>query len=520
MSEGRESTIYPFRLFRRKQAANVLEPRARVEALKKLSVRARRAAIDRDPLNRTAEVLTMLLDEAHEELDRTPKDALALTTLVLHALETACTGTEVYEPVLQARAWKVHSQALLVVRSPREALPAIRRAASLIGSSSNYPIEHANITLTEGLVHGKAANYSAALCCIAAASGVYEACGDTARANMALLIEGATLYDQSQFHRAEETFRRSLEIAEGSGDAATAARAYNNLAACATKRNDPGTAAGWYRRAIEGFETCGMTAEVQRATLNLAEVMAQEQRAVEAIAELTKAREAFVARGMPLDAAEVTLKLVELLAANGRTRAAASLAAGIVKLFSDAGMQKEALLALAYVKDDTLPEDTSGAVIPDEVLQEAVAAALIDPEQLVRDVVEATLLPEEDVRRHVALLRSLSKEAGGKPHTVQRLFDMWRRTVAFRIVESTSFPHSREVLAGIPGVDAGLKIARTHLKRNPYSAATVADHSPVRLLRVHETESSPALRVYYTIDEDDTVRLLQVELWEERGADV
>ncbi|HEX9986185.1 MAG TPA: tetratricopeptide repeat protein [Thermoanaerobaculia bacterium] len=516
MSGERESASSFFqRLFTRPA---VIETDARAAELAKLSPARLRAALHGDPFNRTPEVLGALLDRARWQFDRKPRKAFPLTTAVTEVIEAAGAGAAAYELPLRARAWKEHAHSLRLVKTPLRALEVIRHAASLFGTGAGYPIERADVTLTEALVHRDLGNHSAALWCISVADAVYDACGDVVRHNMARELEAAVYYDQSQYARAEAVYQETLEVAELMNDAAGVARSLSNLAACAAKRKDVDAAAKLYQRAIGALEALGMTAEVERARINHAEIMAHQQEMEQALRELIRVRDSFLARGMRLDAADVTLKLVELLAANGRAEAAAPHCSELVTIFSEAGMVHEALIALAYLKDGVVADDVTLPAISDETLQAALGTELFDTGQVLQDMADTIGMPEDEIRRHLALLETLTGGEMVRPDALTRLFAMWRSAVSVRIVEGGRYLASRAVLRAEPGFDVALTTALTRLRQNPHGAAPVSDASPVRTLRVHGTATSPAIRLYYVIEEDESVRLMEVEFWTPGGA--
>jgi hypothetical protein len=296
------------------------------------------------------------------------------------------------------------------------------------------------------------------------------------------------------------------------------ARSLSNLAACAAKRKDTDAAAKFYQRAIGALEALGMTAEVERARINHAEILAHQHDMEQAVREMTRARNAFLARGMRLDAADVTLKIVELLAANGRAEAAAPLCSELVTIFSDAGMAHEALIALAYLQENAAAGEDLIPAISDDTLRAALSPELLDTDRVLQDMAEMTGISEDEMRQHLALLETVTGGETASPGALTRLFAMWRKAVSVRIVEPGGYRQSREALRALPGLDLALTTALTRLRQNPHGAAFVSDESPVRALRVHATATSPAIRLYYTIDKDESVRLLKVELWTPGGA--
>ncbi|HEX7155329.1 MAG TPA: tetratricopeptide repeat protein [Thermoanaerobaculia bacterium] len=506
-----ESTIYPFSLFRRKQAA-ATDPAARAAALRQMAPKARRRAVHREPLNRAAAVLTLLLDCAHEELDRSAAEALALAALVVETLERAPSGV-VYEPLLRARAYKEHAHALRLSGSLPKALETIRTAASAFGDEPAYAAERAKVTLVEALILQDLAEYTAAHVCVAAAKGVFEASGDVLGQNMALQISAYIHYEQHQYRRAEDGFRRALELAEKHGDGAGSARAMNNLAACSAKLERFDAAASWYERAVEAFVALGMTGEVERANAARANMLARQQRTDEALEAFAATRAALLGRGMHLDAADAGLQWVELLVKNGRLEEAAPLCAELLEMFTEAGMVKHALRALACMQPE-LPEDAMEGELSEAIIRRALEGPVIDRDEFIRDVAESVGLPEAEVRRHMTMLTSAA-DSERAAAALRRMLEVWQQTSASVLVETSKYRETRDRIINMPGVRVAVPILLERLRRDPYAQDYSNGDSPLRIIRGVAEGGAPPLRLFYTIDDDERVRLLQLDLWTE-----
>jgi tetratricopeptide (TPR) repeat protein len=286
MSERRGGTGEQFDAFRNSESLARMEAEGWAAKLMRRSAGGRKRLVMTQPRSRTAKVLTVMLDRAHVLLDQKPNVAFRITRVVKNLVENPAFGPAEYTAALRARAWKEHAHALRLGESPRAALSAIRRAAHLLGSDASYPVERADITLTEALIHCDLGAFNAALCCINAASAVYHASGDAVRQNKALQIEAILHYNLKQYRKAQDTFRRSLQAGRDNGDAEAVARSLSNLAVCATQLQDFATAAELFPQAIAALEELGMTAEVQRAKLGYADALASQQGVEEAIRSL------------------------------------------------------------------------------------------------------------------------------------------------------------------------------------------------------------------------------------------
>ncbi|HEX9986244.1 MAG TPA: tetratricopeptide repeat protein [Thermoanaerobaculia bacterium] len=517
MSNERDGAGDQFEAFCNSGALAHVETAAWAAKLMNLRPSRRMALAMREPRSRTLEVLTLLLDQAHVLLDQKPRRALRITTVVREIAEHVAFGPTEYAAAFRARTLKEHAHALRIVRGPRVALGAIKRAAGLLAGDANYAVERADITLVEAIIHCDLGEYSAALCGINAASAVYYACGDAARQNKALQVEAFLHYNLKQYRKAQEVYRRSLQAGRQNGDAEAVARSLSNLAVCATQLRDFAAATELFPQAIAALEELGMTAEVQRAKLGYADALASQQGVEEAILSLDETRRDFLARGMQLDAAEVSLKMAEMLVDGGQGQLMSQMFADLVNVFTSAGKVQEALMAAAYLQEDLDADGPAGDGRADGA--SAVTTREmdgVDLEAIVPALVQSTGLPESDVRRHLDLLAAAGAGREGDSQLQEareRMLEMASQG-RYTIVESSIYRQSLEQLAGIPGVDLALKTMLEVLRWEPYRSPFVSEGVRLRVIHVAGSAVSPALRLVYSVTSDERVRLLQLSLWD------
>jgi hypothetical protein len=115
--------------------------------------------------------------------------------------------------------------------------------------------------------------------------------------------------------------------------------------------------------AIRMFEDLKLFAEVPRVRKGLVDIAVARGRYNEAISELYKMRNAFMALHLPIIAALVELDVVDLLMLSGRTADIPALGKKMLATFSEAGLRRNALMALAHIQ--ALAQD--GALASDDV---------------------------------------------------------------------------------------------------------------------------------------------------------
>jgi hypothetical protein len=109
------------------------------------------------------------------------------------------------------------------------------------------------------------------------------------------------------------------------------------------------------------FEDLGLFAEVPRVRKGLVEIAVARGRYNEAISELYKMHNAFLALRLPIIAALVELDVVDLLMVSGRTSDIPALCRKMLATFTEAGLRRNALMALAHIhslaRDGALESD-------------------------------------------------------------------------------------------------------------------------------------------------------------------
>jgi hypothetical protein len=90
-------------------------------------------------------------------------------------------------------------------------------------------------------------------------------------------------------------------------------------------------------------------AEVPRVRKGLVEIAVARGRYNDAISELYKMRNAFLALHLPIVAALVELDVVDLLMVSGRTADIPDICSKTLATFTEAGLRRSALMALAHI---------------------------------------------------------------------------------------------------------------------------------------------------------------------------
>jgi tetratricopeptide (TPR) repeat protein len=306
-------------------------------------------------------VLDHLLDVSHEDLDRNASRSLALSRLVvrysrrIHVPDSA----SLLVPFLQGRAWKEYGNALYTMGYFPDAYRAASRAVKIFGRESALLVERTAALMLQGMTAHRLERTAEATSILRECSATFLRLGEERRSLQVAIMEAALLYDANEVAAARGAFLVARATAERLGEQRELARVLNNLGQCDVRLGDVDAATRHLRAALDLFEQEGMTAERQRVFWILARIQREHGRIQDAVAQFLQVRRELVSRGMMIDAALAGLDLVELLAATGEHDLVKQEAETLVRVFTAAGMQRNARIALAYLVEQAKLQDQS-----------------------------------------------------------------------------------------------------------------------------------------------------------------
>jgi tetratricopeptide (TPR) repeat protein len=292
--------------------------------------------------------LQCILWRAHEELDRDPRNALRLTRLALRrALRLAVPdGCEHLRRTLIGRAWKEYGNALLALSKWNPAAIAARRAVRYLADDA---VEQHAALLLQASVEADRRQFEQATEAVHRCREVFAAHGDARRLLQTLSLEAIILMRSGKPDRAITVFRAAKMQAEELADTRELARLLNNLGHCEVQLGQTSEGMRHLVEARQAFDREGMSAERPRAVWGFAKILRDRGELGEAAETLRLVRREFLGRGMVIEAALVGIDLLELLDIAGATDEVTSVAQELVEEFSNAGMQPELRIAVAYL---------------------------------------------------------------------------------------------------------------------------------------------------------------------------
>lgn len=268
--------------------------------LLKLPIEDWQVILDAQPRLIGIGAVEVLLDAAHEELDRDPGRALALTTFLVGYLDSIVSPREL--DVIRQRifglAWKEYGNALFATGSLESAAHAARRARTILDAHPALAVDHASATMLLALVVNAQKHHSEAESLLPECENIFAAHGDKTGRLRTIQLRAMILSEQGRLDEALALWRRARAEAERIGDFHETARIQNNIGHCAAELGHLEEARGYLEEAAQRFSALQMDAEHQRAMYSIAEVQKRSGNYAEALATLHRIQQECGKRGM------------------------------------------------------------------------------------------------------------------------------------------------------------------------------------------------------------------------------
>jgi tetratricopeptide (TPR) repeat protein len=162
-------------------------------------------------------------------------------------------------------------------------------------------------------------------------------------------IEAALLFKGERYQEAMAVYAAMSEHAREEDDTELLAYVVSMVGRCRVKLGQFDEGRECIETAIRMFEDLKLFAEVPRVRKGLVEIAVARGRYNDAISELYKMRNAFLALHLPIVAALVELDVVDLLMVSGRTADIPDICSKTLATFTEAGLRRSALMALAHI---------------------------------------------------------------------------------------------------------------------------------------------------------------------------
>ena len=299
------------------------------------------------------QAIDRMVTVAHRQLSKNPRRAELIARLATRLCEAVPMETINSEPLimLDARASRMLAAANLKLGYYEEGLKAVARAKVNLDIAPVPGIEAVLLALIDGqLLHYAGRSDEGLLVLEEAAVALLGRYANEKKTYLeARTIYASILLDRQEYREALAIYDEAASQADKLGDSVTLAYIVQNVGYCCLQLGDTDRSEKCFIAALQMFEELGLEAEVQRARGGLVKILAARGRYNEAISELYKIRAIFLSMGVPVTAAMVALDIVELLSMARRTADVPHLCQEMFTTFMQAKLQKNALMALAYL---------------------------------------------------------------------------------------------------------------------------------------------------------------------------
>ncbi len=298
------------------------------------------------PMLATNGGLEQLSREVEARLDSAPREALAIAEL---ATEVAA-AVSAYHPIvvaqLRAQAWRDRGQALTYLSRYEEALRALDRAEQELEPFGTVAHDVAVVHFVRATALQHLRRFDEAQELLDECREVFRIHGDTRLYSMCTLAAGNLLVRQGDYHGAHDVF------APLAGDS-TERDAIMQIALgwCGIHLDDPHDALIRFEKAESLFLRFNRELSALRASYGIGSALLRLGNLDLAINQLASARDRFLGHNLIEEAGLSGLELVEAHLLQHDISRAKTLSATIFREFTEAGLNRRAIGALAYLNE-------------------------------------------------------------------------------------------------------------------------------------------------------------------------
>ncbi|HEX6087869.1 MAG TPA: hypothetical protein VF266_25275 [Thermoanaerobaculia bacterium] len=315
--------------------SSVAEAEEQLPALLDLPAAMLRRELDARPELRTPGMMQRLIAVAHEALERYPRRAHELTSIVVayaSAMDAAPERASVVRRI-EGQGWQEHARASCALQRTDEAREALATARRLFSQTPANDWYIATVDLVEAPLLHDDGRHAEALELVRHAAAEFAIHHDYQHLVEARMLETWMLSAAGDDAAAAEVWTATAEIARQRGHRTLHARLTSKIALFRLRRGDAEAATRMLAEAVQIFEEEGLSREAIRARWNLAEAATTRGRLHEAISEYYKVRATLLAEGASNDAAIVSAEIVELLLVAGRDAEVPALTESLLTTF-------------------------------------------------------------------------------------------------------------------------------------------------------------------------------------------
>lgn len=359
-----DNSVYAEAEFRQWVTDGIPEDHQHAETLLALPAEHREPWLASHPEALRYHTFDELIRAASVQLDRDAQNAGALTALIVANVDRVPvpTGAAIARLMMRVNAWRERGNALRNLSDIGGMESAYRRGLELADSDPALAPESAALRRGLALVLYYRGHYEEALAMIRADLPLFREIGDLANLLKSIYFEAYIEYGVGHDEIARDSYADLLAVAEQHGDRMMQARAHLNLGHCTRRLGDRQAAIDHFTASRPLLEECGMTGEIIRVEWGLALLPAIDEPA-SVLPVLDRFRDEFLTSGRLAEAGWVSLDTLDALHMAGHQPEARRLAIELVDFFASRGMPREALQALADLRDAAEGDQLTSALI-------------------------------------------------------------------------------------------------------------------------------------------------------------
>lgn len=313
---------------------------------------------------RTAGVVRQLLVRTRTIEERSPADALVVSTLAVEIADSLAVTDYPSDFVITLRAQALRDQSFNFSNMGRfrEATAAADRAERLLLQTPIPDYELARLNLVRASFYRCTDRTDEAIVLSRKAAETFERFGDRRMLVMARIYEGSTLFGRNEYLPALEAYR-SIENDPAISDDSTRIMIGFNIGLCHRELGHIDEAVQSLSTATAEYELLGMDAPLARCRWSLATTVNSAGRYSDAIPLFRTAWKELESLGLEADAALAALELAETLLVVGRTDEVPAICRTLIDRFTRAGMGGSAMTALAFLRETVATGHATPALV-------------------------------------------------------------------------------------------------------------------------------------------------------------
>jgi tetratricopeptide (TPR) repeat protein len=344
-----------------------------VERMLRETPRARWPRLAEEESLRTSGALEQLSEAVEVHLDQDPCEALLIAELATQLSQTITGYPAILLAQMRAHALMDLAQALCYLSRYEEALEALDDAEAKIGPFGALSHDGAVMRLVRATVLQHLRRFDEASELLKESCAVFEAHSDHVRYVKCTLALGNLMVRRGDYRAALTMLGPFL----GNGDPHTRAIVSLTVGWCSLELAQLDNALACFSDAENLFGRLGRQLSALKASYGVGSALLRLGRVDEAIARLQRTRAQFLAENLIEEAGLSGLEIVEACLLRNDIDDARQLASKLVQEFSEAGLNRRAIAALAYLKEVIVASNATPDVARD--VHAYILALQIDP---------------------------------------------------------------------------------------------------------------------------------------------